>query len=522
MNRNEMLKELESQPADWDIIIIGGGATGLGAFVDAASRGYRTLLLEQHDFAKATSSRSTKLIHGGLRYLQQGNISLVMEALKERGRLIHNAPHLIGSRAFLVPSYHWWEGPFYSVGLKIYDLLAGNMGLRPSHHLSKEEVIQALPNIEKNGLRGGTIYYDGQFDDARLALTLAQTGFDHGGIALNYMKVTNLIFRDEKIVGVHISDQETNRQYEISGKAIINATGIFCDEMRAMEDESSIPWLAPSQGIHLVFPREFLNGNTALLVPHTSDGRVLFIVPWHGKLLVGTTDTPSQKATLEPIPYEEEIDFILETSAHYLNQKPARSDILSKFAGLRPLFAPHSSQKSGKIARDHHIEVGPKGLISICGGKWTTYRKMAEDVINQSIQYASLAPKNCCSANLKLHGYQEGLDPEELWSPYGSDRKAMADLIAKDRTLDQLIHPSYLTRKVQVVWACRHEMALHVEDVLARRTRTLFLDAKAALAMAQPVAEIMAGELCKDAKWIENEVTQFQELAGSYIDKKTS
>ncbi|MBS0649131.1 MAG: glycerol-3-phosphate dehydrogenase/oxidase [Verrucomicrobia bacterium] len=513
MNREEMIKTLDRE---WDIIIVGGGATGLGAAVDAAARGYKTLLLEQDDFAKATSSRSTKLIHGGLRYLQQGNIGLVTEALRERGLLTQNAPHLVHPLPFLVPLYHWWEGPFYGIGLKVYDLLAGELGIESSRHLSRKQTLLAIPNIEREGLRGGSLYYDGQFDDARLAITLAQTAVDQGATVLNYMQVTSFLKKKEKIVGVRATDLESGAHYHLHAKVVINATGIFTDQLRKIDYKKAERMMEPSQGVHLVLPASFMPSKTAILVPHTEDKRVIFLVPWHGRLLVGTTDTPVKKASLEPAPLKTEIDFLLKHAARYLEKDPTREDILSISTGLRPLVrAP--GKTTAALSRDHVISVSKSGLVTIAGGKWTTYRKMAEDVINKSIAVGHLPSRTCVTANLHLHGYQKGVDPADHWSFYGSDAAQIQRLIRQNKKLGQTIAEHLPYTAAEVVWAVRQEMARSVEDILARRTRTLFLDAKSALTAAPAVARILKSELKKSAAWESKQIKEFRRVAQNYL-----
>ncbi|MBS0615556.1 MAG: glycerol-3-phosphate dehydrogenase/oxidase [Verrucomicrobia bacterium] len=491
MNRDEMLKKVHAQHGPWDVIIIGGGATGLGAAVDSASRGYRTLLLEQHDFAKATSSRSTKLIHGGLRYLQQGNIGLVAESLRERGLLCENAPHLVSHLSFLVPNYHWWEGPFYGIGLKLYDLLAGKLGLEPSKHLSRQQTIRALPTLEREGLRGGVIYYDGQFDDARLAIALARTAADHGAVLLNYAKVTSLIKKRGQICGVKVTDEEHKHSFTVHGKVVINACGIFSDHVREMDDTKSKPIIAGSQGVHLVLPRSFMPGKTAILVPHTEDGRVIFLVPWHGRILVGTTDTPVTRLTLEPQAQKKEIDFLLRHAARYLTKDPKPSDILSVFCGIRPLVHKEHAKSTASLARDHTILVSRSNLITITGGKWTTYRQMAEDVIDKAIVTGKLPQRCCITKNLRLH-----TDP-----PLKSSKR---------------LHPHLPYHLADVMRAIDEEMARTVEDILARRTRSLLLNAKASLKVAPKVAHLLAIALGKSAAWERKQVTAYEQVAKHY------
>lgn len=517
MNRQELIKHLDTSEY-WDIIVIGGGATGLGVAVDAASRGYKTLLLEMHDFAKATSSRSTKLVHGGVRYLQQGDVSLVIEALKERGLLIQNAPHLVTNQAFIVPSYDWWNGPFYGVGMKVYDLLAGKLGLGPSKVLSLETTLDRIPTIEQKGLRGGVVYYDGQFDDARLAVNLAQTVHDHGGVPLNYMKVNGLLKSPKGYVtGVMATDEETGTDYEINAHVVINATGIFADDVVAMDESDSKPMIAFSQGVHVVLDKEFLPGNTAIMVPHTDDGRVLFAVPWHNKVIVGTTDTPVPKAELEPRPLEEEIEFILRHAAKYMSKDPSRSDVRSVFAGLRPLVKPPENKTTSQISRSHHLQVSATGLVTITGGKWTTYRKMAEDTVDQALIVAGLQERKCVTEQMRIHGWLKNVDRDDHLHVYGSDTVGIKNLISKDASLAKALHPNLPYIKAEVVWAARNEMARTVEDVLARRTRAQLLDARASLEMAPEVAELLAKELNKDEAWAKQQVEAYEAVTRHYI-----
>ncbi|MCH8525262.1 MAG: glycerol-3-phosphate dehydrogenase/oxidase [Balneolales bacterium] len=517
MNRQELIKHLDTSEY-WDVIVVGGGATGLGVAVDAASRGYKTLLLEMHDFAKATSSRSTKLVHGGVRYLQQGDVSLVIEALKERGLLIQNAPHLVTNQAFIVPSYDWWNGPFYGVGMKVYDLLAGKLGLGPSKLLSLENTLGKIPTIERKGLRGGVVYYDGQFDDARLAVNLAQTVHDNGGVPLNYMKVNSLLKSPKGyVIGVNATDEETGTKFEINGHVVINATGIFADDVVAMDEEDSKPMIAFSQGVHVVLDKEFLPGSTAIMVPHTDDGRVLFAVPWHNKVIVGTTDTPVPKAELEPKPLEEEIEFILRHAAKYMSKDPKRSDVKSVFAGLRPLVKPPENKNTSQISRSHHLQVSATGLVTITGGKWTTYRKMAEDTVDQALIVAGLEEKKCATERMRIHGWLKNVDRDDHLHVYGSDIVGVKHIISKDPSMAEQLHQDLPYIKAEVIWSTRNEMARTVEDVLARRTRAQLLDARASLEMAETVAELMAGELGKDEAWKKAQVEAYHEVTKHYV-----
>jgi glycerol-3-phosphate dehydrogenase len=517
MKRESMIQQIEENPDRWDVIIIGGGATGLGAAVDSASRGFRTLLLEQHDFAKGTSSRSTKLIHGGLRYLQQGNIALVIEALKERGLLCQNAPHLVHHLPFLVPNYKWWEGPFYGIGLKIYDLLAGKLGLEPSRHLNRRETLKAIPTLEPFDLRGGVIYYDGQFDDSRLAITLVRTLVDLGGVPINYMKVTGLIKKRGLCVGVKIKDMEGGGHYTLHGKVVINATGIFSDTILQLDSQNSQSIIAPSQGIHLVLPKEFMPSQMAMLVPHTEDKRVLFMVPWHDKVLLGTTDTPMEKPSLEPKAMKKEISFLLKYAQRYLTRAPKEKDILSVFAGMRPLIRAGDAENTAALSRDHTILVSKSGLITIAGGKWTTYRKMAEDVIGKAILVGSLPDRSCITKSLQLHGWKENNDIHNPFHVYGCDEVLLKQMARKNKEWAKPIHPRLPYKKVEVIWAARKEMARSLEDVLARRTRSLLLDAKASLEAAPVVASLLAAELGKNNSWEKKQVEDYKQLVTRYL-----
>ncbi len=512
-----MLAQVREADVEWDIIIIGGGATGLGTAVDAASRGYKTLLLEQDDFAKGTSSRSTKLVHGGVRYLQQGNLSLVLEALRERGLLMQNAPHLVRDLPFIVPNYDWWEAPFYGIGLKMYDLLAGKQGLASSKHLSLDETLAQLPTIEQDDLRGGVQYHDGQFDDARLAIALAQTAAEQGATVLNYSKVIGLIREEELVTGVKFIDTETDELFSLHAKVVINATGIFTDSVRSMDDPASKPMVQLSQGVHVVLPCRFLGGDTAIMVPHTDDGRVLFAIPWQDCVVVGTTDTPVEEASLEPRALPEEIEFIMTHAARYLEEDPTPNDVLSVFAGLRPLVSAGDSEDTAAISRDHTIRVSQSGLLTITGGKWTTYRNMAEDTVNHACMIGALEERTCVTKNLNIYGYHQHASSFGDLAHYGTDAQEIETLVRDVPALGIPIHDAFAVTPAQVIWAVREEMARTVEDVLSRRTRCLLLNAKASIDIAPMVAEIMADELGRDDSWIEKEVQEYNALAKGYL-----
>jgi glycerol-3-phosphate dehydrogenase len=516
MTRTHFLHQLEDPHWTWDVIVIGGGATGLGTAVESAGRGYRTLLLERNDFASGTSSRSTKLIHGGVRYLRQGNLALVMDALKERGILLRNAPHLVHDLPFVIPLYEWWEGPFYGAGLTLYDVLAGRMGMEPSRHLTREETGALVPTLSDKGLRGGIMYHDGQFDDARLAVSLARTLVDLGGVPLNYCAVTNLTKAGGLTNGVEAVDLESGRSYSLQAKVVINATGVFADSIRKLDDPAAPPVVTPSQGIHLVVARSFLPGNAAVMVPHTDDGRVLFAIPWHNRVLIGTTDTTVSEISQEPCPLNEEIDFLLEHAGRYLVAPPGRPDILSIFAGLRPLVGTDNSKETSAYSRDHTVLVSGSGLVTITGGKWTTYRLMGQDTIDQAAMVGGLPSRPSTSADQRIHGWREAPADDPL-GMYGSDAEQVLELARTIPSGLERLHPDLPYLVCEAVWAVRHEFARTVTDVLARRTRALFLDAAASIAMAPRVAALIAADLGRDTAWQQRQVEAFHTLARTYL-----
>lgn len=518
MDREAMLRALRAPDDDWDFIVVGGGATGLGVAIDAASRGYRTLLLEQSDFAKGTSSRSTKLVHGGVRYLRQGNVSLVLEALKERGLLLANAPHLVRNLPFVVPNYDWWEGPFYGIGLKMYDLLAGRQGFGRSRLISKERTLELLPTIEPQGLLGGVIYHDGQFDDARLAVAMARTAAEQGAVVLNYVQVTGLLKHAGEVVGVRATDVESGEEHEVRGRVVVNATGVFADQLRRMDDAQAPAMIKPSQGVHIVLDREYLPGDSAIMVPRTDDGRVLFAIPWLGRVVVGTTDTPVSGTPLEPRPMEEELEFLLEHAGRYLTRDPGPGDVLSTFAGLRPLVDDGGvATGTSALARDHTLHISATGLVTIAGGKWTTYRKMAEDTVDQAALIAGLDERVCVTADLHIHGHHHNADQFGALREYGSDAPEVRSLLREAPEHAEPIHPAHEIAAGEVIWSAREEMARTVEDFLSRRSRLLLLDARAAIEAAPTVARLLAGELGRDEAWQREQVDTFGELAKGYL-----
>ena len=518
MNREEMISRILDRTEPWDMLVVGGGATGIGIAVDAASRGYDILLVEQSDFGKGTSSRSTKLVHGGVRYLQQGNITLVMEALKERGILRENAPHLVHDLAFIVPNYDWWEAPFYGIGLKVYDMLAGRYGFGASKILSTDETFKRIPTLKTEGLRGGVIYYDGQFDDARLLINLARTAAEQGATLLNYARVAAFT-RDGAgfLNGAVFEDVETGKEHAVKARVVINATGPFADNLRRMDEPEAPALIAPSQGIHLVFDPKFLPGNSAIMVPHTKDGRVMFAIPYLGTTLVGTTDTPITDSTLEPRAFPEEIDFILETAGTYLQKAPAREDIRSVFVGIRPLVRGGGDENTAALSRDHTILISNSGLLTIAGGKWTTYRQMAEDAVDHAATLAGVDARACVTKRLNIHGYHKSPQKFDSLALYGSDAPAIQDLLRADPLRRERVHPALTALSGEVVWAARFEAARTVDDFLARRTRSLFLDARAAIAAAPKVAALMAKELGRNARWESDQVKSFQYIGKSYL-----
>lgn len=522
MNRTDMLQQLNAVD-EWDIVVIGGGATGLGTAVDAAARGFKTLLLEQHDFAKGTSSRSTKLIHGGVRYLAQGNIKLVRESLKERGLLLKNAPHVTTNIAFVVPCYSLWQKIYYGIGLKLYDLMAGNLALGKTKIISPKKTKAYLPTINIKDLSGAIVYNDGQFDEARLAINLAQTAAGLGAVLLNYCKVTDLVKEGKKIVAVKIIDKIEGDSYTIKCRSVINATGVFADGILQMDARTggdaaaSKKIIVASQGIHLVFDKKYFPGKTAMMIPNTTDKRVLFALPWHDKIIAGTTDTEIDEPVAEPQPLPEEIEFILHHLNKYLDIKIQREDVLSVFAGLRPLVKKGGSQRTALMSRSHTIIVNSSGLVTITGGKWTTYRKMAEEAVNNAIFSVKLNKEPCTTKALKIHGWVNETDPNDPLHIYGSDASAIKALCKEDESLSQFIYPSLPNIKAEIIWAVRNEMALTVEDVLARRTRILFLDARAAMEVAPQVADLMAKEMKKDDAWISQQIEAFNRVAEHYV-----
>lgn len=519
MNRSISLKRLkENQDKIWDIAVIGGGSSGFGVALDALSRGLSVVLLDKSDFAKGTSSRSTKLLHGGVRYLAQGDIALVLEALRERGRLLSNAPHLTYNQPFIIPIYTLFDKLQYSVGLKMYDWMAGKWRLGKSRFINKKETIARLPQIKQDGLKGGVVYHDGQFDDARMIISVAQTCDELGGCVLNYAKVTSLT-KDQKgkVNGLMFEDQIDDNHLQIKAKMIVNATGVFADKILQMDQPGVRKSIQPSQGIHLVFDQSFLGGNDALMIPKTSDGRVLFAVPWNGKLVVGTTDTLVDKAKLEPEALEKEINFVLETAQAYLTKKPTRTDVLSVFAGLRPLAAPkEKGAKTKEISRSHKVIVSESKLVTLTGGKWTTFRKMGEDTVDYFTKVTGESMKASKSSDQKLHGFTENPEKGHM-SVYGSDTLQINFMIKDHPEWAEKLHPNHPYTVAELIWMVRNEMAVKLEDIMSRRFRILLLDAKAAKEMAPKAAKVMAKEMGYAEDWIAKELQEFEKTVNKYI-----
>ncbi len=499
----------------FELLVVGGGATGAGIAVDAASRGYRVALCEQSDFGKGTSSRSTKLVHGGVRYLERGDVRLVREALYERGLLIRNAPHLVYSLPTVVPFYRWWEPPYYRIGLMAYDLLAGRLGLGRSKRLSRRETIEALPTIRQEGLRGGVCYFDGGFDDARLLINLIQTAVDHGAVCVNHTRVERFLREDGRLTGVEAVDMEAGTKIEVRARVVVNAGGPYGDTVRRLADPDAEAWIQPSQGVHLVLDKSFLAGEAALIVPKTSDGRVVFAIPWHSRTLVGTTDTGLDQTPLEPRPLRNEIDYLLETINGVLAKEVSDADIRSVFAGIRPLARSDGAQATSKLGRDHAVRVDEAGLVTMLGGKWTTYRRMAEDCVDRCAEQAGLPKAPCRTKTLPIRSPAKGV-PATGFSHYGADSEAVADLVRSEASLGEPLDRELPHTVGEALWAIRCEMARTVEDVLSRRLRVLVVDAEAARRAAPRVAELLAQELGRDSAWVSEELERFNRLVDGY------
>tara|TARA_B110000438_G_scaffold44038_1_gene44030 strand:- start:1137 stop:2624 length:1488 start_codon:yes stop_codon:yes gene_type:complete len=493
LNRRSNIELLNRVKEPFDFLILGGGATGLGCALDASSRGYSVLLLEKYDFCKGTSSRSTKLIHGGVRYLEKGQLSLVYQALKERDILIKNAPHLVNQVGFLIPTYNYFRKIYYWIGLTLYDFISGNKIFKKSKMIGFKKALSLVPNINKEKLKGGVVYYDGQFNDSRMGIDIALTATNNNAILINYMPVESLIKKNNRVVGVKAKDSLFDKEYEIQAKNIINCTGVFSQSVMNMDSSESKSLITASQGVHLVVDKKFLSGGFGILVPKTSDSRVLFAVPWLGEVLLGTTDTELEKPTIDPIPTEKEIEFIIDNVKKYMNIKPSKKDIKSVFVGLRALVGTNKNIKSKDISRDHKIIVSDSGLISVIGGKWTNYRIMGKEVVDKAIKASNIKFVESQTENLKI---KNGL------GNIGIDEKSLSSI--------------FYISKSQIQHYLREEMAINLDDIMSRRSRCLFLNSKESIAIAPKVVEIMANELSKDKDWIENQLNQFYKLTKLY------
>ncbi len=509
MNRDKNINKIATEK-EWDLIVIGGGASGLGVAVDACSRNLKVLLIEEFDFSKGTSSRSTKLVHGGVRYLKNGELSLVIEALKERGIMLNNAPHLVRNMSFIIPTYEWWDTPFYGIGLKVYDLMAGKLGLGPSKFLSKKETIEKIPNVNQDELNGGIIYHDGQFDDARMAVSLAHTVEEHGGSVVNYLKWDSFIYENDQVSGIKVTDQITQSSYALKAKVVVNATGVFAEKILRADEPKAELKIKPSQGVHLVLDKSFLKSENAIMVPNTSDGRVLFAVPWHDVVVVGTTDTEVNKISIEPKATDQEIDFILSNAEKYMTRKPKRSDVKSVFAGLRPLIS-KENKSSKSLSRKHTIYKSKRGVYHLLGGKWTTYRKMGEDVLDLIESTGQLKLEPSKTEELRIFGYKSNVSWSDPLHFYGSENEHVMSMGS-----NKALSPLLPLTEAQIIYAIRYEMALNIEDVLSRRTRCLLLNAKECISIAPEVARIMRSELNAEENWEQEQIKLFLDLAKNH------
>jgi len=494
VDRSGALARLGHDDGPFDVVVVGGGATGLGVAVDAASRGYRTLLAERDDFAKGTSSRSTKLIHGGVRYLRGGRWGLVRSALREREILLRNAPHVVREQTFVVPTWRRRDTAVVGLGLALYDALGGRRSLGRSRRLSAAETAQRLPGVRADGLRGGVLYHDARFDDARLAIHLARTAAREGAVVANHVAVV-AVARHGALWAITLEDRETGARIPVAARAVVNATGPFADAVRRLADPAASPMLALSRGTHLVLDRATFPGETALLVPDVGDGRVAFLIPWHERVLLGTTDVPVAAAEAEPRPSRREVDELLGLAARVLERPPRIDDVRSLFAGLRPLAA--GTGRTPRLPRDHVVRVEGPGRVTVVGGKWTTYRRMARDAVDRAADSAGIRPRPCRTATLAI---------DDVTAPAGGDP----------------LRPGTPVSAGDVIWAARHEMARTVEDVLARRTGTLFTDARAARALAPEVARVLAAELGRDASWALAQEAAFRDLVAASLPEGLS
>jgi glycerol-3-phosphate dehydrogenase len=507
VSRSDVLAGLQDT---FDVLVIGGGATGLGTALDSASRGYRTALVTSGDFAQGTSSRSTKLIHGGVRYLEQGNLGLVRDALHERARLLANAPNLVRPLEIVIPAYRRRQLAYYFSGLKAYDLLAGRGGIAPSRFLARDAVLSLVPGVRRAGLKGGIAFGDAQFNDSRLALALMKTARAHGSVVANYVEVTALTKLDGHVSGAVALDQETGAELELRARVVINATGIFTDSIRRLDDPWAVSIMNLSRGSHIVVDHGFLPGDAAVLVPRSDDGRVVFIIPWEGTTLIGTTDVPVEDPEMEPSPSDAEVDFLLRHAAMCLDRPPGRSDILSSFAALRPLIR-HGGRMSSRLSRDHAVFTSDTGLVTITGGKWTTYRKMGEDTVTRAADVAGLPARACETRDLRLSGSEH---PNQDWREIGAGEPEIAEYSAM---WPDPLSPRLPYSMAMAAYVIDAEMPLHLDDVLSRRLRALILDSDESVRVAPKVAALMAERLGHDAAWVAAEIERYNRIAAGYM-----
>lgn len=500
----------------FDVIVIGGGATGLGVAVEAITRGYSTLLLEAYDYGKGTSSKSTKLVHGGIRYLANFDFALVKEGLEERYYFLNNAPHLAKKQSYLIPFHNLFERFKYSVGIALYDAFAKDKKIGKSQFLSHDQLLSQAPQINPAGMSGGAIYYDGVFDDTRMLVTLLRTFEAQGGMVLNYHPVTDFLYQNNKISGVKAFDSLQGRVLEFTAKTVINATGTLTDVLlNKAEPQQAHQTVSAAQGTHLVFDKAIFDSPHCLVIPETSDGRILFVLPWHDKIIVGTTDVAVDQPSIEPIAQSAEIDFILETLNRYTKAPVTKAQVKSVFCGQRPLVRDPTQKSTKKISRRHEILETDNGLISIVGGKWTIYRRMGEDTINYAVRKNYLPASQSVTRDFKLFGHTASIDQSHL-AVYGSQAEKILAIQKQTGNFDK-IHPDLPYLQAEIIYQVREEQAKTVEDVLARRTRAVLLDAKAAKQAAPLVAKLMATELGHDEAWVAQQVESFERFVRAYI-----
>ncbi|KAK4766201.1 hypothetical protein SAY87_007843 [Trapa incisa] len=539
-----------------DILVIGGGATGCGVALDSVTRGFRVGLVEREDFASGTSSRSTKLIHGGVRYLEKAvfnldyrQLKLVFHALKERKQVIENAPHMCHALPCMTPCYNWFEVIYYWAGLKMYDLVAGRQLLHLSRYYSSQESLELFPTLAQKGkdwvLKGTVVYYDGQMNDSRLNVGLACTAALAGAAVLNHAEVISLL-KDEasgRIIGARIRDNISGKEFNTYAKVVVNAAGPFCDSVRKMVDENVLPMICPSSGVHIVLPDYYSPEGMGLIVPKTKDGRVVFMLPWLGRTVAGTTDS-NTFITMLPEPNEDEIQFILDAICDYLNVKVRRTDVLSAWSGIRPLAVDPSAKSTESISRDHVVCEEFPGLVTVTGGKWTTYRSMAEDAVDAAIKSGKLNPSNgCLTDKIRVVG-GDGWEPahftilaqqyvrmkrtrgdkvvpgimdtaaaKHLSHAYGTRAEKVA-AIAQDEGLGKRLAHGYPFLEAEVAYCARYEYCESAVDFIARRSRLAFLDTDAAGRALPQVIDILASE----HKWDKSKKKEELEKARKFLE----